>query len=455
MTENSGSLIKAVSKLVRDGNHVQAERALLENDVLTRSEPHLTQLLIDILLVQKKWPEACEAVDRLVLITGDTSTTRISRAFAIAKLGQKKAATIELAAIDFSSLDTKNKQFWIVVSLESENFQPTFDNALTCINELGEPILTMLTEQAYRFGYIGHSKAFGEKILSDGLERKKISSRLYGAELILGDSEKASEHLTAIEEKLHRGVNDALVTDLCRLDTATCVFIHIPKTGGTSAVEAIKNIGGITLSHRAIHAGNTPPPRRYYDFYEPSFISLPLIQDKPKVINIRNIYSLLVSYYFDARRHFTYQFLIDDTIASLKYDFKDFVKYLSEKSDGWICRDLIYFPCFAQPSGTLAVDWVNRLENLEADFLALATNIGAEKAPAVEHHNKKVKEDHRQYYDDQTVDLINDTWADDIRLFGFTFEGPYSSSAILHRDVSKWRGRVSYSLTDRVLATED
>ena len=192
-------------------------------------------------------------------------------------------------------------------------------------------------------------------------------------------------------------------------------------------------------------------PKQYYDYFQPNFVSIDRLKGKPLLVNVRNIYTFLVSYYADAKRTFFFDFLVEDSIAARKFKFPDFVKYLSEKTDGWVCKDLIFFQCFAQPGGELVVDWVNRLESIDADMGAFLKTLSVPMANPIDHLNKNVSTDHRCSYDDQTIERVSQTWADDIRLFGFQFDGTYSDDALLYRDTKKWKGRIRYSINSKNL----
>jgi hypothetical protein len=69
--------------------------------------------------------------------------------------------------------------------------------------------------------------------------------------------------------------------------------------------------------------------------------------------------------------------------------------------------------------GTCLVDFLGRFERLEQDFAAIAERlrIGAELA----WHNRSTHEDYRQYYNDQSRQLVAELYREDIEAFGYEF----------------------------------
>jgi hypothetical protein len=79
-----------------------------------------------------------------------------------------------------------------------------------------------------------------------------------------------------------------------------------------------------------------------------------------------------------------------------------------------IQKDFVY-----SPEGELLVDFIGRFENLDSDFQAICARIGV---PAVlPHVNISNHVAYQHYYDSESEELIRQTFAPDISLFGYEF----------------------------------
>ena len=66
------------------------------------------------------------------------------------------------------------------------------------------------------------------------------------------------------------------------------------------------------------------------------------------------------------------------------------------------------------------MDFVGRMENLEHDFAFVATRLGCTRrlqaVNTMNHH------DYRNYYDEETRDIVKRVYIKDIQLFGYDYE---------------------------------
>lgn len=67
----------------------------------------------------------------------------------------------------------------------------------------------------------------------------------------------------------------------------------------------------------------------------------------------------------------------------------------------------------------LLVDYVGKLENIDADFAHICEEIGIQNT--LRHLNKSERTDYRSYYNDYTRSLVADTYRGDIELFDYFF----------------------------------
>lgn len=179
------------------------------------------------------------------------------------------------------------------------------------------------------------------------------------------------------------------------------IFVHIPKTAGTSIRNSL--VSGLTIQRsktlrfhaKAIDIRNSIDCELYNSAFKFTFV--------------RNPWDLQVSlYHYILKRP---QHHKHDETKALGC-FKNFV--LTSKS-----------PQFTQTSylvdetGNLIVDFVGRFENIEADFQTVCNNIGV--SSKLIHCNKTNHVCYKDYYDADTIKLTGRLFAEDIERFGYVF----------------------------------
>lgn len=190
------------------------------------------------------------------------------------------------------------------------------------------------------------------------------------------------------------------------VDAAEAIFIHIPKTAGTSLYNLIGYTG----------IGHVP-----YDWYE--------TRDRDKFKRyfkfafVRNPWDRLVSAFLYLKRGGSNA--MDEQWGKSNlgdYDtFEDFVK-------NWVTDDNVerYFHFIPQyrfiydQELVLKVDFVGRFENIQADFDVVANKLGiAERLPYV---NKSQRKAYQTYYTDETRDIVSRVYRQDLELFNYQFD---------------------------------
>lgn len=73
--------------------------------------------------------------------------------------------------------------------------------------------------------------------------------------------------------------------------------------------------------------------------------------------------------------------------------------------------------------GDTLVDYIGRFENLSDDFAQICRRIGVDPSlRSVNVTRSRSARDYRSYYTDTTADLIGQTYARDVAMFGYSFE---------------------------------
>jgi len=195
-------------------------------------------------------------------------------------------------------------------------------------------------------------------------------------------------------------------------DKNKCIFIHIPKVAGTS----IKQVLGMPGS------GHYP-----WQFYSQNF------PDKWNSYRsftvVRNPWDRLVSAFSYACMETS---VWHDSVTAPHPDYN----LLKGKAFSEFCEILAnhreqlshesWHPQYIWIAGTqagkivLAVDEVLHCESLDVEFPALCTSLGIDNA-GLPRINTSGHGDYREYYDSRTIAMVERLYADDIRLFNYTF----------------------------------
>ncbi len=228
------------------------------------------------------------------------------------------------------------------------------------------------------------------------------------------------------------------------------VYIHVPKTAGSS-VQRSTYAFSTTIGHRWIEYVPTEEDRHYSVWVVPNLLIKREVLDQRFVFsNTRHLLPLLVSFYEHCRRGFASPTLIGLVRAAREEAFGDFLRRVAGQETPWISRRFIFAPLFERSTGRFLVDWLNRTETVEADLPEMC-RLKRYPYRGVAMINKEVDKDWRGYYDDALVDLAWRTWAREVALFGYTRDGGYGDGALLHRDVSRFKSRLTYDWRDDTL----
>ena len=185
------------------------------------------------------------------------------------------------------------------------------------------------------------------------------------------------------------------------------IFVHIPKTAGTTIKTWLKKV-----------IGECPEPvwehfkikEIVHMFHETFF------QECFKFTFVRNPWDRAVSHYFYFR--------------SERYRKKNPVKwrkYSSVSFDEFVKRKMMFMPQFeniVDNRGRVRIDFVGKFESIIEDLGFVADKIGVKKPDILPISNKTEHNDYRSYYNSKTIEIIKDYYKNDIELFGYDFNQP-------------------------------
>jgi len=201
------------------------------------------------------------------------------------------------------------------------------------------------------------------------------------------------------------------------------IFIHVPKTGGTSVTAALEPYENYYLPKKILRwaiyrsLGRQGAPKLVDSLTYRHASALEMMKAVPDFAGyfsfgfVRNPWQILVSAY-----NYTRQAPMHPLYKELQG--VDFPAY-ARKYPGQVQQHLH----LCDPTGRILVNFVGRFENLQQDFQTICSKIGLEselphKFPG------EVETDstnYRDYYDAETRDLVAQTHERDIEIFGYSF----------------------------------
>jgi len=209
------------------------------------------------------------------------------------------------------------------------------------------------------------------------------------------------------------------------------LFIHTAKTGGTSVRTALRYYKWTDpyriplflcskLSSLTGHKLGIKFPRHAKAIAAKEMLPYELYQKLFKFVFVRNPWDLQVSSYHHIRRERPY--LIEHVP-----DFETFLRWKLDPERPYqfhIDTSIeLQSDYVLDMRGHVIVDFIGRYEHLAEDFAEVCQRIGI-RCPGLPHKRqaKDRDRDYRQYYSDDLAELVNQHFARDIELFGYTFE---------------------------------
>ena len=185
------------------------------------------------------------------------------------------------------------------------------------------------------------------------------------------------------------------------------IFLHIPKTGGLSVIDALKPFCDWP-DHQCTGGFGHPRQSEYYkddidNYYQFSFV--------------RNPFSRIVSSYFYLKQGGICEFDegIRDRLNLKEKSFKQFALDLDPENSGPHCRRQLSY----MDRNIDKVNWFH-MEDYQNNFNIVCDMIGIprQKLP---HKNTTKHKHYTEYYDDESIDAITRKYSCDIERFGYKY----------------------------------
>lgn len=204
-------------------------------------------------------------------------------------------------------------------------------------------------------------------------------------------------------------------------DSHQFVFVHIRKAAGTSLRHILQQVSlprRNNIFYKLLSRNGYPVDYHKYCFRKHSSLkeaerSMPADKFNRyfKFAIVRNPWDRLVSEYEYIKTQPTHSRF--KKIQAM--NFADFVRYQSRRSAAYQVNAL---QC---QDGQLGVDYVGKLESLDASLADISKRIGLSFAQ-LPHINRTERRDYRSYYNDKLAEQVADLWQDDIKTFDYNFK---------------------------------
>lgn len=204
-----------------------------------------------------------------------------------------------------------------------------------------------------------------------------------------------------------------------------CIFIHIPKCGGTSIenliwprpedrTEANLWMGFISKYRNKYQTGGL---QHLLASQVREEVGLDIFNYYYKFAIVRNPWDRIVSQfaYMQVRPD-----LMDFIGMQPDTEFKTYLNLIQAKQHvQWMPQtDFIL-----DQDGTLLVDKIGRLESLEEDFIEIFRILGiCREQNKIFHVNRSQRESIDHYYDQETIEMVSEMYSSDISFLNYSFD---------------------------------
>tara|TARA_A200000159_G_scaffold54006_1_gene50054 strand:- start:27253 stop:27858 length:606 start_codon:yes stop_codon:yes gene_type:complete len=192
-----------------------------------------------------------------------------------------------------------------------------------------------------------------------------------------------------------------------------CIFIHIPRTAGSSIEVALQGKDQWRLEPGTKHLVASTAKKLHKDYWDEYF----------KFSFVRNPWDRMVSM---SKFPSFYGCAIKNNLLCVKGYINKFSpveidpRSASEKDRSSIpvIQDAVYLNILNEE-----LDFIGKFENLQQDFNTVCNEIGIaeQELPRLHKSSHKHHQHYTEYYDDETREIVAEKYRKDIEYFGYKF----------------------------------
>jgi len=211
-----------------------------------------------------------------------------------------------------------------------------------------------------------------------------------------------------------------------------CIFVHIPRTGGTAIEVALDLFGRHRAEDRKMLFG-LYKKRENEDYHLSTAYLQHLSLQECKRFTSDKIYNEYFKFAFvrnpweRALSAYLYQYTVNPRT------FKEFLQHADQ-----VFHNIEQYKFIVDERNRIALNFLGRFETLEEDFKKVCGLIGHKPAVLL-HVNTRRHAHYSIYYNKETKELIERRYKRDIEMFGYTFEskGRWPSTSYLSKEAGQ------------------